>query len=88
MYSRRDHEAARHRLAGEDLQAELGRLLAGARREGDRATLLVLDDPLHPAVVLVARRHHQALRRPASSNASATPIDIWPAGEKTPSMLG
>ena len=27
-------------------------------------------------------------RRPASSNASATPIDIWPAGEKTPSIFG
>ena len=26
--------------------------------------------------------------RPASSNASATPIDIWPAGENTPSIFG
>ena len=27
-------------------------------------------------------------RRPASSKASATPIDIWPAGEKTPLIWG
>src|SRR5438093_464243 len=27
-----------------------------------------------------------SFRRPASSKASATPIDIWPAGENTPSI--
>ncbi len=27
-------------------------------------------------------------RRPASSKASAMPTDIWPAGEKTPSIWG
>src|SRR2546425_307858 len=29
-----------------------------------------------------------SFRRPASSKASATPIDIWPAGENTPSIRG
>src|SRR5664279_2728104 len=49
---RRDDQAARDGLAVQDLQAELGRLLAGPRRARDGAARLVLDDPLHPAVVL------------------------------------
>src|SRR5450755_5175130 len=63
---RRDHEAARHRLARQDLQPELGRLLAGARREGHGAALLVLGDPLHPAVAFAR------FQSPCSAETSST----------------